>query len=400
VKHIKDPLHGYIDVPEEELSIINTPEFQRLRRIKQLGLSSTVYPEATHTRFAHSLGVMYLAGELADSVDVPEEQVRANQVAGLLHDVGHLPFSHTLEHLLEERANITHEDISCEYVDRISEKKNVVFPVPPENVKSIIQGDADGVNTVANEIDADRLDYLLRDSYNTGINFGRIESETLMKFAQLIDDELGFDHKSLKSVERLLDARMQMNYAVYSHDTVNITENMLTRAVELYLDNTDTTIRNLIGKDDWEIGYELTQSEVEPAAKLFTAVQNRELYKTSFSDPLQDVTAQELNRVSRILTPVHEHEARIAELCGLNRTDVLINPPQHIEVKRFTTPIRTPLGEVRELEDISPKPNALRESSRIHENIHVFTPGEHTEKVREATVDYFETIDELAVLLS
>jgi HD superfamily phosphohydrolases len=149
MKHVKDPIHGYIDIPSEELSIINTPEFQRLRRIKQLGLSDTVYPSATHTRFSHSLGVMYLAGELAKSVDVSEYTIRANKVAGLLHDIGHLPFSHTIEHLLEERTGMTHEDISCNYIDDLKRRDNVTFPVDTTDIKSIINGENNIVNTVS-----------------------------------------------------------------------------------------------------------------------------------------------------------------------------------------------------------------------------------------------------------
>lgn len=398
MKHIKDPIHGYIDIPDEELSIINTPEFQRLRRIKQLGLSETVYPSATHTRFSHSLGVMYLAGKLAKSLGVSNETIRINQVAGLLHDIGHLPFSHTIEHLLEKRANLTHEDISCNYIDELSKNDNVDFPVNPQDVKSIIQGDNKIVNTVSNDVDADRLDYLARDSYNTGINFGKIESDTLMKFAKLIDGCVGFEHKSLKSVEHLLDARMQMNYSVYSHDTVSITETMLTRSVEEYLDNTPISILDLIGKDDAELGYELTQTDIEKSKKLFIDIQNRNLYKTSFLAPLHDVPPQEIKQISETFSSPREHEKNIAEIAGLDNTDVLINPPNYTHNERFDIPILNPLGEIKSFEDISPKPNALRESSKIHENLHVFCPEKHIDKVHSATKNYINTIDNIRKL--
>jgi HD superfamily phosphohydrolase len=395
MKHVKDPIHGYIDIPSEELSIINTPEFQRLRRIKQLGLSDTVYPSATHTRFSHSLGVMYLAGELAKSVDVSEYTIRANKVAGLLHDIGHLPFSHTIEHLLEERTGMTHEDISCNYIDDLKRRDNVTFPVDTTDIKSIINGENNIVNTVSSDIDADRLDYLVRDSYHTGINFGKIESDTLMKFAQLIDGLVGFDHKSLKSVERLLDARMQMNYSVYSHDTVAITETMLTRSVEQYLDNTSVTILDLIGKDDSELGYELKRTDVNPAKELFLNIQNRNLYKTSFLAPLQNVTSEKVKYISEFFSQPQIHEERIAEIAGLDKTKVLIDPPNYTENEEFNIPIRTSLGTIECLEDISPKPNALRESSKIHENLHVFCPEEHIETVHMATKDYIGTIDKI-----
>jgi HD superfamily phosphohydrolases len=307
---------------------------------------------------------MYLAGELAKSVDVSEYTIRANKVAGLLHDIGHLPFSHTIEHLLEERTGMTHEDISCNYIDDLKRRDNVTFPVDTTDIKSIINGENNIVNTVSSDIDADRLDYLVRDSYHTGINFGKIESDTLMKFAQLIDGLVGFDHKSLKSVERLLDARMQMNYSVYSHDTVAITETMLTRSVEQYLDNTSVTILDLIGKDDSELGYELKRTDVNPAKELFLNIQNRNLYKTSFLAPLQNVTSEKVKYISEFFSQPQIHEERIAEIAGLDKTKVLIDLPNYTENEEFNIPIRTSLGTIECLEDISPKPNALRESSK------------------------------------
>lgn len=395
MKHIKDPIHQYIDIPEEELSIMNTSEFQRLRRIKQLGFSSTVYPSATHTRFAHSLGVMYLAGELADSINLSEEEVRTNQVAGLLHDVGHLPFSHTLEHLLQEETGLTHEDISCQYIDEIADKDSVNFPVPKENVKAIIKGEYDSTNLVANEIDADRLDYLLRDSYHTGIDLGQIEEATLIKFARNVDGDLGFDHKSLKSVERLLDARMQMNYSVYSHDTVNITETMLERAVKHYINDTDNNMMNLVGMGDGELSVELTSSDSVGSRDLFTCVRDRDLYKSAYFDSLHDLEWDDMKVISDILENVDKHEQNIADMAGVEDYEVLMSPPQISDVKTFETPIIMPTGDVRHLQDVSPKPDSLRESMLIHENLNVFTKESLREKVKFATQEYFSTIDSL-----
>lgn len=398
MKHIKDPLYGYIDIPSEELSIINTPEFQRLRRIKQLGLSDVVYPSATHTRFSHSLGVMYLAEQLAKSVDVSEYTIRANKIAGLIHDIGHLPFSHTLENLLENEKGISHEDISCNYIDKLENRDGVKFPVDINDVKDIIHGKNKMINTVSSDIDADRLDYLVRDSYYTGVNLGNIESDTLIKFSQIIDGMVGFDHKSLKSVERLLDARMQMNYSVYAHNAVSITETMLERSVEQYLDNTNTSILDLVGKDDSELSYELKKTNVDSARELFVNIQNRNLYKTSFLAPLQNTSIEQIKYISEFFERPQVHEKRIAEMAGLDETEVLINPPNYTDDEKFNIPIYTPLGEIKYLEDISPKPDALRKSSRIHENLHVFCPEEYTDLVHNTTKEYIETIDEITKL--
>lgn len=394
MKHIKDPLHGYIDVPEPELTIINTSEYQRLRRIKQLGMSETVYPSASHTRFAHSLGVMHLARKLGDSIGLPEEQVRENQVAGLLHDSGHLPFSHTFEDLFESRVGYSHEKISCDYIDKLVSNENVDFPVDPDSVKDIILGQYSGTNLVSNEIDCDRLDYLLRDSYHTGIQLGKIEHDTLIKFAEQIDGDLGFDHKSLRSVERLLDARMQMNYSVYSHDTVNITETMLERAVELHVDNTDDEMVDLVGLDDSEMSYLLLNSNYDPASELYSFVRDRKLYKTAYYNPLDEQDVENLKKIQNELSEdVQSHEEKIADIADVERHKILISSVKYKTIPKYTTPIRAPMGDIREFEDMSPKPRALRENMRMDQNIHVFTHPTCTDKVSEVSEEYMNSLD-------
>lgn len=394
MKHIKDPLHGYIDVPKPELTIINTPTYQRLRRIKQLGMSETVYPSASHTRFAHSLGVMHLARKLGKSIGLSDNQVRENQVAGLLHDLGHLPFSHTFEDLFESRLGYSHEEISCDYVNQLKSNEEVNFPVDHEAVKDIIMGNYDGTNLISNEIDCDRLDYLLRDSYHTGIQLGRIEHDTLIKFAERINGDLGFDHKSLRSVERLLDARMQMNYSVYSHDTVNITETMLERSVELHVDNTSDRMVKFVGLDDSEMNYLLLNSNYDPAGELYSFVRDRKLYKTAYYNPLEDYDIEDLEQIHRNLSDnVQQHEEEIADMAGVERHKVLISSVDYKDIPKYTTPIRTPMDDIRDFEDMSPKPRALRENMRIDQNIHIFCHPNCVEQVSDASKSYLKSLD-------
>lgn len=392
MKHIKDPIHGYIDVPEEELSILNSRKFQRLRRIKQLGLSSTVYPSASHSRFAHSLGVMHLAGELGSSIDLSENEIRENQVAGLLHDVGHLPFSHTFESFFESRSGQSHEDISCEYIDELVECENVRFPCDPKEVKNIILDDYDGINLITNEIDCDRLDYLLRDSYHTGIQLGQIEHDTLIKFSEVIDGRLGFDHKSLRSIERLLDARMQMNYSVYSHDTVNITETMVERAVQYHVNNTKDDIMDLVGLDDYQMGQKLVDSDYEPSSELYLRVRNRELYKDSYFNSLEDLGESEIKDIQQNLTNVIDHESEISDMADVPNHHVLVSPPYISDINPYETPIRMPSGQIKRFEDVSPKPQSLRESQLINQNLMVFSPEESIDKVQQCSEEYFNDI--------
>lgn len=391
MKYIKDPIHGYIDIPEDELSIINTKKFQRLRRINQLGLSSTVYPSATHTRFSHSIGVMELSREISESVGLSDQEVKTNQVAGLVHDLGHLPFSHTLEDLFEEKTGLSHEDISCNFLDDIATQNNFSFSV--EDVKSIIKGEYDGINIVSNEIDADRLDYLVRDSYYTGIELGNIERDTLIKFCENIDNSLGFDYKSLRSVEQLLDARMQMDQSVYSHDTVNITETMLERSVEKHFNQTDDNIRSIIGMEDRELIDLLLNSNSKAARLLFEGVHYRNLYKTSYYNQLKNVSSSEILSIKDKFNDPTECESEIARMAGINDYEVLISPPRYKKISEFDTKIRTPNGDIDSIENVSPKPQALRRGQLINSNLHIFTKPEYTEEVNKASKEYLDSIN-------
>lgn len=393
MKHIKDPVYGYIDVPDEELTIINHKIFQRLRRIKQLGLSSTVYPSATHSRFAHSLGVMKLSEDISKSIGLNDEEIRLNAIAGLLHDLGHLPYSHTLENLLERKTGMSHEDISCQFIDVLLNDDAVNFPVNAEKVKNIIRGEYDGTNIVSNEIDADRIDYLIRDSHHTGIKLGDIEKDTLIKFSKEINGRLGFNHKSLGSVENLLDSRMQMDRSVYSHNTVNITETMLERSVENHIDTEEEDMESLLGLYDYQLSDILINSNNKAAYELFNGIQNRNLYKTAYFDQLNSVDEDDMLEIINTFSDVTKHESNIADIAGLEDYKVLISLPKYKHINEFKSPIETASGQIKKLEDVSPKPNSLRKSQLINANFHVFTKEEHKELVNKSATEYLNSFD-------
>lgn len=392
MKGIKDPIHGYIDLYPFEEKIVNEPEFQRLRRIKQLGFSSVVYPSATHTRFEHSLGVMYLSGELASSLSgLKKDEIEEIRLAGLLHDLGHLPYSHTLEPLLERRKGISHVDISCEYIDKIQTKNDIEFPVPPSNIKDRIRGNSPDINIISNEIDVDRQDYLIRDSKNTGIKLGEIETETLLRNSEIIDGELGFNYKALNAVESMLDARLRMNKSVYSHDTVNITESMLRKAVYYYLENTDSDILDLIGMDDHMFSQILLNTSIEETKELFERIQVRDLYKSAILLPLRERSEEEIIYLNNQLTPSYEHEKEIAEMADVSSHEVIICQPQSPSSNEFKTPIKTVNDEVYSLEDISEKPRSLRQTKFKFSRLNVACPKENIDNVKKSAESYFDT---------
>ena len=241
-KIINDPVFGFITIQSEFIfDLIEHPYFQRLRRIKQLGLSSIVFPGANHTRFEHAVGATYLMG-LAISglrlkgVEITDEEAHAVTVAILLHDIGHGPFSHALEHSLVE--GISHETVSL----LLMEELNRQFDGRLEMAIKIFKNEYSKKflhQLVASQLDMDRLDYLRRDSFFSGVIEGTIGSDRIIKMLNVRNDGLVVEYKGIYSIEKFLIARRLMYWQVYLHKTVLSAEHMLVnvlrRAKELVL---------------------------------------------------------------------------------------------------------------------------------------------------------------------
>jgi HD superfamily phosphohydrolase len=239
-KIINDPVYGFITIDHPLVfSILNHPWYQRLRRIQQMALASLVYPGAVHTRFHHSLGAYHLMGcaltELRNKgIEITAEEELAAKVGILLHDIGHGPFSHALEHVLIEGAS--HESISRMIMHRLNEEFNgsldltiLIFngQYPKRFLHQLISG----------QLDVDRMDYLTRDSFFTGVSEGVIGYDRILKMLTVHDGELMVEEKGIYSIEKFLVARRLMYWQVYLHKTVLSAEQMLvrilTRAKEL-----------------------------------------------------------------------------------------------------------------------------------------------------------------------
>lgn len=386
MKSIKDPLYGYIDIDDPYIDVIDSSKFQRLRRIKQLGFTHIVYPSAMHSRFSHSLGVMNLAQKLSDSLDMDERQTKINTYSGLLHDTGHLPYSHAIEKILNERESLSHEDLSCRLVDELSE--DIDIPVSNREIKNMIRGDASRVNIISNTIDVDRIDYLMRDAHNTGMNYGNIEEESIIKFANITDNEqLAFDRKSLNSIEDMLFARMRMMRSVYAHDTVRISEKMLRRSVYYHIDQTDDSISDFIYQDDNYLHTVLENSDSNDAKRIFTNLLNRNLYKKAYIHDLN--TEQEiLNAIDIFETNKHEHEKNIAQMAGIDEKFVLFGNPYYKTVDEFDIYIQTGYGETKTIEKISSIPDDIRKTMIEDSNIQIYTPDKHVEEIRDCAEEY------------
>lgn len=234
-KIINDPVYGFINIPFPLVfDLISHPYFQRLRYIKQLGMTHLVYPGALHTRFHHALGAMHLMSLAIEVLrgkghEVTEEEEKAATIAILLHDIGHGPFSHALEHTLVK--GIHHEDLSI----FIMEKLNVEFGGQLSTAIAVFKGEYHKNflhQLISSQLDLDRMDYLNRDSFFTGVSEGVISFDRIIKMFNVVDDHLVIEEKGIYSIENFLISRRLMYWQVYLHKTVIAGEQLLVKILE------------------------------------------------------------------------------------------------------------------------------------------------------------------------
>ncbi|MFT5779037.1 MAG: HD superfamily phosphohydrolase, partial [Crocinitomicaceae bacterium] len=242
-KIVNDPVYGFITISQEIIfDVIEHPYFQRLRRIKQLGLTHLVYPGAIHTRFHHVIGAMHLMEKAIAAIrkkghKISEDEERAVLFAILLHDIGHGPFSHALEHDIVN--GVSHEEISGFFIDRLSIEFNGELDLALQvfenkHPKKFLH------QLVSSQLDMDRMDYLNRDSFFTGVSEGVIGSDRIIEMLNVVDGKLVLEEKGIYSIEKFIVARRLMYWQVYLHKTVVAAEYMLIhalrRAKELAMD--------------------------------------------------------------------------------------------------------------------------------------------------------------------
>ena len=235
LKIFNDPIYGFITIPNTLIfDLIAHKYFQRLRRISQMGLSYLVYPGAHHTRFHHALGCLHLMQNAVrilrfKGVQISEAEENGLYIAILLHDIGHGPFSHAMEHSIVE--NISHEAISLKFMETL----NIEFKGALDVAISMFKGDYSRKffgQLISGQLDIDRSDYLKRDSFYTGVSEGNINSERLISMMNVVEDELVIEEKGIYSIEKFLTARRLMYWQVYLHKTSLVAEQMITRILK------------------------------------------------------------------------------------------------------------------------------------------------------------------------
>lgn len=242
LKIFNDPIYGFISIPSELIyDLVQHRYFQRLRRISQMGLSYLVYPGAHHTRFHHALGCMHLMQKAIETlrqkgIKISTDEEQALYVAILLHDIGHGPFSHAMEHSI---VNIHHEDISILFMNKLNQEFNGQLSLAIEIFKGNYHRNFLH-QLISGQLDMDRMDYLKRDSFYSGVAEGNINSERLIQMLNVVDDNLVIDEKGIYSVEKFLVARRLMYWQAYLHKTSIVAEQMLMKALQRAKELTET----------------------------------------------------------------------------------------------------------------------------------------------------------------
>ncbi len=346
-KIVNDPVYGFIHLPSEGIfDLIEHPYFQRLRRIKQLGLTYLVYPGATHTRFQHALGAMHLMTQAMETLrqkghPISDHESEAACIAILLHDIGHGPYSHALETTIVPSLN--HELLSIRFMDQL----NLEFGGLLEEAQAIYSGKHPRHflhQLVSSQLDTDRLDYLRRDSFFTGVSEGSVGSDRLIKMFNLHEDELVVEEKGIYSIEQFLIARRLMYWQVYFHKTVVAAEwmliHILRRAREIVLDGgsvpatpaLDYFLQNQASPLDW-IAHSETPKEHSPLfwfallddSDLQVAIKTWQFHKdTVLSNLCQRLTHRNLLRLVFSADPfpeseIHQMQDRLAKTLGISR---------------------------------------------------------------------------------
>jgi HD superfamily phosphohydrolase len=377
---IKDSVHDHIEVTGVAEALLDTPAMQRLRRVRQLGTVSLVYPSANHTRFEHSLGVYHLASEALDHLAVAGRTAERVRAAALLHDVGHSPFSHNVERLLYRRTGKLHDDVGGLLA---SGRVGAVLrdhDLDPAAVAGLVAGEGRYGQLVSGELDVDRMDYLVRDAHHTGVPYGTIDHGRLVRELTFVDGELVLGEGNVQTAESLLLARALMNPTVYQHHVARIGKAMLRRATERLLDAGGYDAETVRRWDDADLLATLRRTDA--AAGFADRLSTRDLYKRAVWAELPDVP-ESLRTADR--ERVRELEREVAEAADLDPGSVIVDVPPPPEMRESSSRVVVN-GEIRRLDHQSPLVSALRVAGRNQWRLGVYAPPNAVDRVGRSAV--------------
>jgi HD superfamily phosphohydrolase len=419
-KFIRDTVHGSVKVSGLALELMDSPEFQRLRGIRQMGLANLVYPGANHTRFEHSFGTSVVAEKMARSLELDEDDTRLLTIACLLHDIGHGPFSHTLEMVTHEMLGIDHMEVTKRVIrgkyDILYDEEGDLGRIPrlleryglkPDEVSSLMTGVHEpGLDLfiVPNEpkrrqkrylpmlvhgtADADQMDYLLRDAHHTGVAYGIIDLERILNTLVIYKDRIAVHRKGITAIEGMLVARALMYSAVYMHKTVRIAELMLARAVERAIASEGSRGINRMMDDQlvsWLEGIEGHPSDT------VRRLRRRVLYKSAYVVSPDELTDDMKGSLLPLCDPARRREIE-SDICRKARApegSVILDIPMKELLISEPRIARTDMlvwdeGKVVPFSKVSTLSAALRNREVMNWAVMVSSPPKHREAVAKS----------------
>ncbi|MFB6233670.1 MAG: HD domain-containing protein [Haloarculaceae archaeon] len=377
---IKDSVHDYIEVTGVARELLDTPPVQRLRRITQLGTVVLVYPSANHTRFEHSLGVYHLADSALGYLGIEGQQAERVRAAALLHDVGHAPYSHNIEVLLYRETGKYHDDV--EGLIGSGEVARVLADhgLNPDRIAGLVAGEGELGQLVSGELDVDRMDYLVRDAHHTGVPYGTIDHNRLVRELRFVDGQLVLDEGNVQTAESLLLARALMNPTVYKHHVARIAKAMLRRGTERLLDAGEATADEVRRMDDYELRVALRNCE--DTAPYARRLDRRELFKRAVWAEM-DAVPEALLAASH--DEVRDLERTVADRANVDPETVVLDVPAPPSMTESTSRVLVN-GEVRRLGEQSTLVNALRAAQRDQWRLGVYAPEGSSQRVGNAAI--------------
>lgn len=419
-KNIRDPIHGFVGVTERELKLLDTYPMQRLRRIKQLACADLVYPGAVHTRFEHSIGTLYVADKMAERITLADHEKEVIRCASLLHDMGHGPFSHGFEAILSiaNQARVGHEDITVALMKEVPEISDTLGDLYDDVLKLFVDTQIDSASKMilSSEIDADKLDYLQRDSYHVGVTYGLFDFKrvllTLSKSEADSGSRLVILQKGVDAIENFRLAKLSMHKQVYQHHVRTITDAMIMRMGELALKNKvipasiveiplrSDGIEKFLSTDD--VSFLKDMSEEEGFVSEFAErLLRRDLLKVGFEIPMEDIDSIKRANFLEDWGPERTKREKFAKIENEIAETVDIDPEyiiiyireiENILASSFRSKLlsKHPLLHIK-MKDGKHKPfddlTSIRGRSEAEYTLLVFCPKEVRDAVRECSWD-------------
>lgn len=431
-KTIHDPVHGGIKVDGFFLDLLNRHEMQRLRGVKQLGAANLVFPGANHTRFEHCLGAYHLAGQMAEAIDLSKEDTLAVRTAGLLHDICHAPYSHTLESIMEGVTGLDHmelarnlimgkirtyrkrdedlfggeaplaEIIEANGVDPQTVCDLIAFPETTERESGILRFIAgsndhfpskDYIHQIIHgPVDCDQMDYLMRDAHYTGVVMGNIDVDRILNTLKVVNDRICITRGGAPSAEGLMVSRSLMFTSVYFHPTVRILNRMIAKAVM----TSDLDLQDMYLWDDADLSQALYNCG-GTSSRIMRLLQNRMFYKSAVTVTPEAMDEDLAQALAKYASPKDRLalEKEVADKAGIDVSEVCIEmPPQSnfkstLKVGKTDVSIVNDEGKVKYLTKTSSIAKALQSRDSFGWSLLIACPEQHREAVAKASSKVF-----------